>query len=385
MTIIRHESQWRPEWAARVESIGFNYHSGGQRPTDDEPASYWYEGAYYEFTAAQVDEIEAATEEIHRLCLEAAMYCSMRPELLTKLGIPAAYHGMVADSLGRGDPSLYGRMDFAYDGKSPPKLLEYNADTPTTVIETAVAQWYWLTDTFPESDRPDQFNSLHEKLIDRWRELNRGSLFHFSAAADSLEEFSTVEYLRDCAQQAGLATSFTSLDSIGWNGSNFEDHAGRPIRYWFKLYPWEWMAKDEFGANMPMTADRMGVLEPAWKMILSNKGILPILWELNPKHPNLLPAFWERPRSPGWVMKPTLGREGANISMESENGILATSGVYGDGPFIFQKKADLPVFDGQRIVIGSWLVGDKSAGMIVREDESPIITGNSRIVPHIFR
>ena len=66
------------------------------------------------------------------------------------------------------DLSLYGRFDFAFvDGV--PKLLEFNADTPTTLIESSLVQWYWKEDVFPEAD---QFNSLHEALVRSWRDIH---------------------------------------------------------------------------------------------------------------------------------------------------------------------------------------------------------------------
>ena len=61
-------------------------------------------------------------------------------------------------------PSIYGRFDLRYDGAGPAKLLEYNADTPTTLLEASILQWNWLKDTH-EGD--DQWNSLHEKLVER--------------------------------------------------------------------------------------------------------------------------------------------------------------------------------------------------------------------------
>ena len=57
---------------------------------------------------------------------------------------------------------MYGRFDLAYDGTTPPKLLEYNADTPTSLLEAAVIQWRWQQDMRPERD---QFNSIHERLL----------------------------------------------------------------------------------------------------------------------------------------------------------------------------------------------------------------------------
>ena len=59
----------------------------------------------------------------------------------------------------------------------------------------------------------------------------------------------------------------------------------------FKLYPWEWLFREDFGASLAGSPTRW--LEPPWKAILSNKGILPLLWAMFPRHPNLLPAFFE--------------------------------------------------------------------------------------------
>ncbi len=97
-------------------------------------------------------------------------------------------------------------FDFAYHGVHPPKLLEYNADTPTSLLEAAVVQWYWLEDTFP---RCNQFNSIHERLIARWAELTpylpeRRIDF---CSMDDVEDGMTVTYLMDTAQQAGLTSS----------------------------------------------------------------------------------------------------------------------------------------------------------------------------------
>lgn len=285
----------------------------------------------------------------------------------------------------RGDPTLYGRFDLSYDGVNEPKMLEYNADTPTLLIETAVTQWHWLQDKFP-TDTPDQFNSAHEKLIELFRKLNRSKTFHFSSVKESLEEWATVEYIRDCASQAGVATKFVFIEDLGWSGTDFVDDDGEALKFWFKLYPWEWLAAEQFGKNIPAVSSRLGIVEPAWKMILSNKGILPILWELFPDHPNLLPSFWDRPAQGNFIEKPILGREGANIRIWNGNEVaLKTEGRYGDSPCIFQKMAPLPVIDGQHVLIGSWIIGDQAAGMCVREDENHVIVSHSKIVPHIFR
>jgi glutathionylspermidine synthase len=194
-----------------------------------------------------------------------------------------------------------------------------------------------------------------------------------------------VTYLLDTARQAGLAASIFPIDEIGWNGERFLGPDARPLDAVFKLYPWEWMVREEFGANIPRA--RTIWIEPAWKMLLSNKGILPVLWELYPGHPNLLETRFDSPGEMSqWVRKPLLGREGANITLHGSGRDIETGGEYGEEGFVYQELAPLRRFDGRFPVIGSWVIGENNcaAGIGVRESESPIITNTSHFVPHLF-
>jgi glutathionylspermidine synthase len=95
------------------------------------------------------------------------------------------------------------------------------------------------------------------------------------------------------AQEAGYRVKFLPIQEIGWDeGRNlFVDLDGEPIRILFKLYPWEWIMREDFGANVKPSGALF--LEPRWKMLLANKGLLPILWDVLPAHENLLPAYRE--------------------------------------------------------------------------------------------
>ena len=229
---------------------------------------------------------------------------------MEQLDIPEPMRDYVADSWKRGDPSLYGRFDFAYDGTGPAKLYEYNADTPTSIYETAVFQWLWLEDQIKAgvlAADVDQFNSLHEKLVERFRAIfPNGGFVHFSSDADFVEDRQTVRFLEDLAQQAGLDPQFVAIDQIGLNaGGQFVDHENWIIQAMFKLYPWEQMLRDDYAAPLPTAG--VTVLEPAWKSILSNKAILPLLWERHAGHPNLLEAYFEddpAPFSPWIILRP---------------------------------------------------------------------------------
>ncbi len=137
--------------------------------------------------------------------------------------------------------------------------------------------------------------------------------------------------------------------------------------------------------NILLDVNRAFGIEPAWKMILSNKAILPILWELYPDHPNLLPPYFEAGKLNSYVKKPILSREGANINMVKDGEILqASQGEYGKEGFIFQELFTLPNYDGNYPVIGSWTIGQELAGMGIREPKSLITDNQSRFVPHLI-
>ncbi len=385
----RHETAPRADWQARIERVGLAYHSDGAPPTTG-GGLWWHEGAFWQFTEAEIDTLDDATAELHARCLDAVDHVVNRaPDLLRdRFALPEWFANCVQASWRRGDPALMGRMDLSFDDATGRvSLLEYNADTPTLAIETAVAQWFWLQDVAPEAD---QFNSLHEKLLARfgWLKGFMGEAgMHFAAYADQPEEWLHSTYFRDLAEQAGLPTRQLDLAAIGWDGARFVDEEGGHIRFLHKLYPWEWARDDGFGRAL--AGDVAGVLEPPWKALLSDKAILPTLHELFPEHPHILPARMGRADGAlDRVEKPCLGREGANIRLLSGGQLLEeTPGDYGaaGARFISQALAPLPARDGWNAVIGSWVVGGETAGIILREGRERIMRDASRVVPHLFR
>lgn len=370
----RHNIMPRLKWQEKVESVGLTYHSHEHGP-------YWDETAFYEFTAKEVDELEAAANTLHELYIAAAG-AVIENHWWNRLNIPPAAIPVIEASWERDDFSLYGRFDVLYDGQSPPKLLEYNADTPTALVEAAVAQWYWLEECQAGSD---QFNSIHERLISAWKDLKQARV-HFCALRDCPEDEQTILYLQDTCHQAGFATERLALEDIGYNRERgrFVDVQENEIAACFKLYPWEWMWRDEFGQYLAKAPTRF--IEPAWKALFSNKALLPILWELNPNHPNLLPAF-ESPEPLGgnYARKPKLGREGANVTLVRQGQTVAsTEGDYGEEGYVYQALAPVPEFEGNHPVLGLWVVHHEAAGMGVREDQALVIGNTSRFVPHLF-
>lgn len=395
----------RADWRDRLNQQGFTFHSIDENGEDQSATTdkflYWREDVAYRFTETQIETLYAAANELHAMSMTLAGELVSRGDL-GRLHLSPFAQSLVEASWRNQDPHLYGRFDLSWNGQGAPKMLEYNADTPTSIIESAIAQWYWKEDRHPQLD---QFNFLHEALVGRWKSIAAAKgirRVHLAGLFDSQEDVGNLEYMMDVVLQAGLEASMVDVTAIGLTADGkFVDEEDRPIEACFKLYPWEWLAEDEFARAIPGAGTQW--LEPAWKMILSNKALLPLLWERFKGHPNLLPAytsaeaFAREYAGQPFVKKPVFSREGANVSFV-HNGMttLATEGAYGAEGFIYQAFAPVPGFfapeptschgpqDAMYAVIGAWVVEDEACGICIREDVSPVTKNTSYFVPHYF-
>lgn len=390
----RHVIPVRDDWKKHAEDHGFLFHTMYGQP-------YWNEGVYYTFSTEEIEnKIEDPTTELHNMCLEAVQLCMRDEELLLKMGIPKAYHDYLYDSwMNHRDDSLYGRFDFIYDGEMNPiaKLLEYNADTPTSLWEASIYQWAWMVDARDQDLLPrtaDQYNSIHEALLEAMMKFKSKDPMYFCSSAGNQEDYATVEYLGYVAKEAGIVPLHIDLQAISINNRDqFCSKEGDLLKTIFVLYPWEDMFRDDFGQYLPRNKETRWV-EPAWKSLLSNKGLLPLLWQMYPNHPNLLPAyflkdgFYPHQLPNGTVTKPLFSREGASIVMRDGTGHVIEESEdvsYNDNEMIVQAYVEMKAFDGNFPIIGSWVVDGKACGMGIREDNSRITQDLSRFTPHVIR
>ncbi len=387
--MLRRPVSPRADWQQTAEAHGFDFHSPGG-------TVYWDESHCYTLT---LDEIETGLEqpaaELEAMCLDIVSRATAEEELLERLKIPARFWDYIAASWQARDPYLYGRMDFAFSGDGPAKLYEYNADTPTSLYESAVFQWVWLEQMRDRGHLPasaDQFNALHERLIEAFQHLRLPRHLHLAATGASREDMGTIAYLADCAGQAGLDPITLGIEEIGVDRTGrFTDRDDRHIAALFKLYPWEWLLTEAFAGHIPGSGCRF--IEPPWKSILSNKGLMALLWDAFPGHPNLLPAFFDGdPRMADlgrrYVRKPIYSREGANIEVvlpgRSGRAAGGQDGPYGAEGHIVQAYHPLPRLQGRRPVCGVWLVAGVPAGLGIREGDSDVTTDAARFVPHVI-
>ncbi|WP_241648257.1 glutathionylspermidine synthase family protein [Paenirhodobacter populi] len=386
----------RENWQQIAQDAGFSFHTMYGEP-------YWNEARAYRFTLREIEEdIEDPSTELHQMCLDAVGRIIESQELMARMGLPEKHWDYIAGTWRGGDPGLYGRMDLAYGGTGLAKLLEYNADTPTSLFESTSFQWQWLEDQITAKVLPrdaDQFNGTWEALVARFAEMwPGGDTIYFTSVPENSEDYGTVETMAWAAKEGGVNPLYLTIDKIGVSDDGrFLDADGYPIRFLFKLYPWENMLNEPFADYLAQSGCFM--LEPAWKALLSNKAILPMLWRFNEGHPNLLPAFFEdefaeagpavqraeAAFAAGRVVKPIFSREGASVRiLDAAGGEIAASGDHGydEHPKIVQAYHPLPEFDGSHPVIGAWIIGDTCTGMGLREDRGLITQNLSQFIPH---
>ncbi|WP_368498409.1 glutathionylspermidine synthase family protein [Herbiconiux sp. A18JL235] len=411
----RTEISPRPNWRERCDAVGFTFYdleSEGGRP-------YWSEAAAYVFEPPEIELLEQATTELFARCMDAVEFV-VRQGRFDEFGIPPQFHALVRDSWDDDDPTVYGRFDLAYhDGRARPgdahrasaptvTLLEFNADTPTSLVETAAAQWQWLEEQKSRGVLPegaDQFNAVHELLVEQWEHIRSarwgvapGTRLHLASLRDTgdgeliVEDFDTVAYMAETAKAAGFDPKLVFMEDLAFSIDRgvFLDADDEEVHRIFKLYPWEWMITEQFGAFLPNSRFVTRWVEPPWKLLLSNKQLLVVLWELFPGHPNLLPAFASPDALPdrraGYVAKPRLGREGANVRVIDGSGsvVAENDGGYGEEGFVFQERARFTPIDGKTAVVGSWVVGETPAGVDLRETGGPITGDLAEFVPHLI-
>ena len=386
----------RDGWQAKVEGIGFNWHTpNGQ--------TYWDESAYWKFNATDVEHLRSTTLNLYEMMLDTIEFV-ISGKMLPLFGYNPEIIALIKKSWEESDnePTLYGRFDLAYDGVQA-KMLEYNGDNPGTLFEASMVQKAWVQDRFPGVG---QFNGIHERLVDMFRVLgqlvrtqprygNATSVVHLTTLTPSAEGEGTCGYLANCAKEGSVYTKFVGLSDIGWREDSlndegyFTDTDDMRIASLIKLAPLGWMLGDEGGESFiqALMSNNLRMIEPAWKLVASNKRILSAMWDRYPYHPALLPTFATQTPDlsvSGYAKKPYNGLEGQNITLVGQGGATVdqTGGSFESDQFVYQELANLAQSGGNFASFGTWLIGGQAVGLSVRESTSAITDAAARFVPH---
>ncbi len=376
-----------------LEDIGLTWH------TDPDGSSY-ISDALVEVSEAEAEAYYEAANALYDMFVEAGQQVIDR-QLYLELGIPSNLVGLIEDSWERDDVHLYGRFDLAggLDGL-PIKLIEFNADTPTSLFETSIVQWALLKANGMDETR--QFNNLHEMLMENFRRLITADrpLEEFAeryaeqkllfSSVDRLpEDEHTVRYLQKVAHEAGFFTDFCYMHEAGFSSDEgVFNKDGQLADFWFKLFPWEDIAADELELTRmlgKMSRDgRTRIMNPAYTLLFQSKGIMKVLYDMFPDSPYLLRTDFDPIPGVEQVSKKLFGREGANMALLGVDGatLASTDGPYAHHKSVFQERAQFALdAEGRTYQAGVFYVWE-ACGLGFRRG-GDILDDMSKFVGHL--
>lgn len=372
-----------------LEQIGFVWH------TDSDKSAYIAD-EIVEISEAQAEAFYEAGNTLYEMFVEAGEYV-IEHNLFHELGIPFNLVDIIKISWENDlHWHLYGRFDLAggIEG-NPIKLLEFNADTPTALFETAIIQWAQLK--YNNLDESAQFNRLYEALgenfkrlvthdIEMFEERYQGWKILFSSIKGNAEEENTTRLLQHIATEAGFETQFAYIDEVEFSQEGIF-YEGEPYAFWFKLIPWEDIAIEESDLAMLLTQiiqnQKAIILNPAYTLMFQSKAFMKILWDLYPKHPLLLETSFEPLKDKAQVQKRIFGREGANIEITDDRGKLIekTAGEYESFKTIYQEYTPLACDSQNRSYQAGLFFAYDSCGLGFRRG-GKILNNLSKFVGH---
>ena len=378
----------------QLEELGFTWHT-------DSDSSRYISDTLVEITQEEAEAYYNAVNELYDMYTEAAEYV-IENNLFFELGIPFNLIDAIKKSW-ENDVHwhIYGRFDLAggLDGK-PIKLIEFNADTPTSLFETALLQWALLKEN--SLDEESQFNNVYDAIKENFKRLitlfDDTELFDdrydgwkilFSSIHGNDEEEATTRLLRQIATDAGFNTGFEYLQNVKFDEDGIYDRDDNQYEYWFKLYPWEDIAIDEPELATMLTNIMQNqsaiILNPAYTLLFQSKGMLKILCDLFPDSPYLLKTSFEPLKGVKHVEKSVFGREGANVKIVDSDGSVLheQDGPYGNYKKIYQEYVELNCDENKEKYQAGVFFAYEACGLSFRKG-GEILNNMSKFVGHII-
>jgi glutathionylspermidine synthase len=377
-----------------LQELGFSWHT-------DSDGSKYINDALVEISDDEAEAFYEAGNELYEMYVEAAQYV-IDNDLFFELGIPFN----LVDAIKKSWESdvhwhLYGRFDLAggIDGE-PIKLIEFNADTPTALFETALLQWALLKHNNMDEER--QFNNVYDAIRENFKRLITlfddtdtfekhydGWKILFSAISTNEEEIVTTRLLQQMATDAGFNTAFEYLENVQFSDEAIQDSHGNEYEYWFKLFPWEDIAIEEPELATMLTNimqnQKAIILNPAYTLLFQSKAMMKILCDLFPDSPYLLQTSFEPLHAIKQVEKPLFGREGANTKIIDANGkvLEQNDGMYDNFKKVYQEYIEFPKdMQGNKYQAGLFFAYE-SCGLSFRKG-GEILDNMSKFVGHVI-
>lgn len=356
-------------------------------------------------------EIALATEELGKIYAKTVVMVQQSPEsLLEMLGLPTETFQAIRLPILPEIPTTIGRFDFAHTAQGI-KMLEFNADTPTSVVEAfytngKACEFFGAGD--PNLGMEQALTVAFQGIVERYQELGYPTEnIVFSALDWHEEDKGTVEYL---LKRSGLPGRFVPLENL----RVIEDELCaliegeyQKVDVWYRLHALEKLAEEKDEDGYPTGAHvlnliargRLAIINSPAAFIAQTKAVQALIWGLHEAkgfyteaeqeiiERYMLPTYLENPflGKEAFVAKPIYGREGGAVSIFQADGTVLEKDrdeMYWEQPMIYQKFVELEEVESMtvtgpykgRLLWGSFLVGGKASAISARIGER--ITGN---------
>ncbi len=327
--------------------------------------------------------LRTASSRLYKLMTRLATVLQGADEqVLLDIGIPRPALPYCQTIMPEMPAVMCGRFEFAMTVQGP-KLLEFNAETPTFVVELfhingQVCADFGLVD--PNMHCQDQLvQAIHSSINAgiTWLKPHPGKSISvvFSSYANLKEERGTTEFYRnliESREDLPYHTSFRSLDELRVTSNCLLTAEGEHVNILYKLYPTEHLIEDKAPDGTPVGLALMdlvhkrhlAIINPPISFILQNKALMALLWAMHLVQSELftpeehgwitqyvLPTYLDANDAQGqpvfagqYVIKPVYGREGASISIRNTHEVIEQSeqSLYSNQVMIYQHYAALP-------------------------------------------
>lgn len=358
-------------------------------------------------------EIRDATQRIgdlyHKLVLSLQQGSD---DLLDELGIPRVAFPFCHTILPLPFVTAIGRFDFAQTPQGL-KMLEFNSDTPTSVVEAfyvneQVCRFFGMEN--PNYGLEIHITQAFQQTKEAYEKLGFATTAKvFTSIGGHEEDVGTTKYLM---RHSGIDGRFIPISQLGISLEDrqlcyIDEGKWYPIDLLYRLHAGEIFAKDQNKQGYPIGAHilhlvsqkRLAMINPPSAFVAQTKAIQALIWSLHeqklfftPEEHEViktyfLPTYLDdvfRGKKP-YVKKPILGREGGAVTLFSAEGdVLAKDGEdqYWNQTMVYQELADLPVVEAEtiqgtyrgKLLWGCFYVGGQASALVTRLDRE--ITGN---------
>jgi glutathionylspermidine synthase len=368
----------------------------------------WMEGTEYGLADIHLinaqfrNELAFATAELAKIYAKIVELIQKgSDELLLELGIPeqalSAMRVIIMPQLS----TMIGRFDFAHTPEGL-KMLEFNADTPTSIVEAffvnqKACEFFYVQNPNAkmEKDIKQAFTTMVNEYKRRGYKTDR---IVFSSLGWHDEDKGTTIFLMN---HSGLQASYVPLEDLRVYEDRLcylTDGNLEPIDVLYRLHAIEKLAIENDEDGYPtgshvldlIAREKLAIINPPSAFIAQTKALQVLIWNLHQEGvfftdfehtiiaKYMLPTYMENNfRDMPFVTKPIFGREGGAVTLFNSNGQITDEDKdddYWEQPMVYQRLADMEkitvntikgLYNGH-ILWGSFLIGGKPSAICAR-------------------